>query len=170
MFIAIFLLFFIMRIGTLIFSIQNEKRLKKDGAIEYGKVNSTLMALLHFIFYVTAFIEALQKGFIIDTLFTAGAGMFLFSFAVLLVVIRSLKDVWTVKLLIAKKHIINKNFLFRYVRHPNYFLNIIPELIGIGLMCKAWFCMTYLFPVYVVILIIRIVQEENVMREKCVGF
>src|SRR5437870_13907816 len=35
------------------------------------------------------------------------------------------------KLLIASDHTLNQSGLFRWVRHPNYFLNILPELVGL---------------------------------------
>ena len=40
----------------------------------------------------------------------------------LVVVIRSLGRFWTVKLLLASDHVLVTNPLFRWVRHPNYFL------------------------------------------------
>jgi isoprenylcysteine carboxyl methyltransferase (ICMT) family protein YpbQ len=39
---------------------------------------------------------------------------------------RALHRLWTVKLLIASDHVLNQSALFRWVRHPNYFLNIRP--------------------------------------------
>ncbi len=84
----------------------------------------------------------------------------------LAVVIRELRGVWTIKLLLAREHPLNRSWLFRTIRHPNYFLNIAPELIGLVLLCKAWVTAAIILPFYAVSLAVRIVQEERVMRER----
>ena len=72
---------------------------------------------------------------------------------------------WTVKLYIVPNQRIERSLLFRTVRHPNYFLNIMPELIGVALLCNAWYTLCIGFPLYVVLLIVRIRQEEAAMKE-----
>ena len=42
--------------------------------------------------------------------------------------------------------------------------------IGIGLLTKAWTTMLVLLPLYAVVMVVRIVQEERVMRQNFVGF
>ncbi|WP_245957173.1 isoprenylcysteine carboxylmethyltransferase family protein [Bergeyella cardium] len=79
-------------------------------------------------------------------------------------VIYQLGSVWTLKIYILKNHKIKTSFLFRYVKHPNYYLNIIPELIGIALLCRANISFGILFPIYLIILGIRIYQEERAMK------
>lgn len=49
----------------------------------------------------------------------------------------------TVKLIFADKHILNTNWLFKHVKHPNYFLNVIPELIGVTLVFHAWYTLLF---------------------------
>ena len=88
-----------------------------------------------------------------------------FAYAMLFYVIYKLHDVWTVKLYIIPDHRIEKSFLFRTVRHPNYYLNIIPELIGIALLCNAWYTLLIGLPIYACLLAIRIRQEERAMKE-----
>lgn len=68
------------------------------------------------------------------------------------------------KLMITPEQKINKSFIFKYFRHPNYFLNIIPELISIALICQAWFTLFVGLPLYLILLAIRIVQEEKLMK------
>ena len=162
--IVVFALFFVLRLSTLFISIKNEKRLKQSGAQEYGKLNSAILAILHFIFYVSAFSE----GYIDDVQFSRvtifGIILYLFSMAALFYVIRQLSPIWTVKLIIAKDHQINKSSLFKYIRHPNYFLNIIPELIGLALVMESYISLLVISPAYLVSLTVRIVQEEKIMR------
>ena len=159
-------IFFVMRLFSLSFSIKNERRLKKEGAVEYGKFNSILMTVLHVLFYVASFSEAIIRHTVADRITLIGIVLFIFGYVILLYVMFQLRDVWTVKLYIAKNHKINKSFLFKYIKHPNYFLNIIPELIGIGLVCKAWYAIMIILPLYAIVLTVRIIQEEKVMKQK----
>ena len=49
----------------------------------------------------------------------------------LFIVIKTLGGIWTLKLFILPNHPIIKSGLYKVTKHPNYFLNIIPELIGV---------------------------------------
>ncbi|TDX88210.1 isoprenylcysteine carboxyl methyltransferase (ICMT) family protein [Neorhizobium sp. R1-B] len=80
-------------------------------------------------------------------------------------IVRLLGEVWTVKIMIAPNHPVSRHALFRTVRHPNYFLNILPELVGYALIFHAYFTLAIGQPVYLVILVVRIVQEERAMRD-----
>lgn len=157
-------LFFVLRLFTLFISISNESRLKKEGAIEFGKANSAILTLLHIIFYATSAYEAWLDKVQLDKIGYIGIALFIFAYIMLLFVIYQLRHVWTVKLYIAKKHDINRSFLFRYVKHPNYFLNIIPELIGVGMLCHSWVAMLIILPLYLISLFVRIKQEEKAMK------
>ena len=46
-----FIAFFVLRLLSLSYSIRNEKRLLKSGAVQYGKVNSLLLTLAHIVYY-----------------------------------------------------------------------------------------------------------------------
>ncbi len=160
-----FICFFVLRLISLAFSIRNEKLLLKNGAKQYGKVNSLLLTLAHIAYYFGALYEAYIKGVDFNTLSMAGVGVMAFAYGMLFYVIYKLRDVWTVKLYIAPNHRIERSFLFRSIRHPNYYLNIIPELIGVALLCNAWTTLCIGFPLYLCLLIVRIRQEEAAMKE-----
>jgi isoprenylcysteine carboxyl methyltransferase (ICMT) family protein YpbQ len=155
---------FLIRIITLFKSKKNEKKLKLNGAVEYGKLNSLLLTVFHILYYIVCLCEG--YGNEINQYTYIGIGLWLFSYFILLIVIFSLKDIWTVKLIIAPKHKLVTSFLFRSFKHPNYFLNIIPELIAVALMCNSWYALCIGFPLYLIPLSIRIKQENRVMKEK----
>jgi isoprenylcysteine carboxyl methyltransferase (ICMT) family protein YpbQ len=94
-------------------------------------------------------------------------GLLLYAISIIALVLvwRALQGRWTVKLIIASDHTLNQSALFRWVRHPNYFLNIIPELVGLALIMGAWIVLVGGLPLYLLVLRKRIVQEEQVMRE-----
>jgi isoprenylcysteine carboxyl methyltransferase (ICMT) family protein YpbQ len=84
----------------------------------------------------------------------------------MLLVIRILGRQWTVKLLVASDHTLVTHPLFRVVRHPNYFLNILPELIGLALALHAFWTLGIGLLLYLIPLARRIREEEKVMRSK----
>lgn len=57
-----FIAFFVLRLLSLSYSIRNEKRLLKSGAVQYGKVNSLLLTLAHIVYYFSALYEAYTSG------------------------------------------------------------------------------------------------------------
>ncbi len=83
----------------------------------------------------------------------------------LYVVTQLLGEIWTVKLMLVKNHKFVDHWLFRYVKHPNYFLNIVPELIGLALLCHSLISFCILFPLYAVVLYNRIKEEEKLLKE-----
>ena len=100
-----------------------------------------------------------------DHISMVGFTFMIFSMFMLFTVTRLLKGIWTVKLMVAKNHKFNNHWLFRVVKHPNYFLNIIPELIGLVLLTHGFVTGTILGPLYLLVLYIRIKEENMVIRD-----
>lgn len=159
-----FAAFFTLRLLSLAYSVRNEKRLQKQGAIQYGKFNSLLLTLAHIAFYFGALYEADAKSIVFNGTSAMGVGIMAFAYTMLFYVIYKLRDVWTLKLYIVPNHRIERSFLFRTVRHPNYYLNILPELLGVALLCNAWTTLCIGYPLYCILLFIRIRQEETAMK------
>lgn len=159
-----FVVFFALRLVTLSFSIRNEKLLLKKGGVQYGKFNSLLLTLAHIAYYFSALYEAYATGTGFNNVSAAGVCVMAFAYSMLFYVIYKLRDVWTVKLYIVPNQRIERSFLFRTVRHPNYYLNIMPELIGVALLCNAWLTFCIGFPLYLCLLFVRIRQEEMAMK------
>jgi isoprenylcysteine carboxyl methyltransferase (ICMT) family protein YpbQ len=144
------------RIASVAVSKRHERVLRDEGAVEHGALNTRLLALAHGLFYLAACGEGWVRHTEFDGLSAIGLAIFVAALAMLVWIVRLLGPVWTVKIMIARSHRVSRHWLFRTVRHPNYFLNILPELIGYALMIGL--------PVYLVILIVRIIQEERAMR------
>jgi isoprenylcysteine carboxyl methyltransferase (ICMT) family protein YpbQ len=159
------------RLASLALSIRHERRLRAGGAAEYGAANTALLALAHTAFYIAAIAEyAIGPARGIDALALAGLALYGVGAAMLVVVIRGLGRLWTVKLLIARDHALVTTPLFRWVRHPNYLLNILPELVGFALALHATWTLAIGLPLYAVPLAIRIRQEEAAMRAVFPGY
>ena len=164
--VAFFALAVLLRLGSLFISKRNEARLRAEGAREYGAGNSRLIAALHITFYVAAFLEGLWRGTQIDAWTWIGLIVYGFAMLALLYVIHELGHLWTVKVLLASNHVLKQGWLFQAVRHPNYYLNILPELLAVALISKAWLVLVFLFPCYLAALSRRIKIEEEAMRAR----
>jgi isoprenylcysteine carboxyl methyltransferase (ICMT) family protein YpbQ len=154
----------LLRLGTLYVSRRNEARLRAEGAQEFGAANSRMITILHITFYVLAFAEGWWRSAQVDGIAMLGIALYAFAMLVLVYVVRELGRFWTVKMLLAQDHVLKRGWLFRAVRHPNYFLNIIPELVGLALAMKAWVVLIVVFPCYFAALNRRIRIEEEAMK------
>jgi isoprenylcysteine carboxyl methyltransferase (ICMT) family protein YpbQ len=162
--IILFMVAMLLRLGSVAVSMRNEKALKAHGAIEYGRSNTHLLAAAHALFYGGALGEGLWRSTQPTLWTTVGMLLYVMSIIALLLVWHELKHLWTIKLIIASDHRLNQSALFRWVRHPNYFLNILPELVGLALIMGAWLVLVLGLPLYLLVLRVRIVQEEQVMK------
>jgi isoprenylcysteine carboxyl methyltransferase (ICMT) family protein YpbQ len=167
--IAIFLAAAAARLYSVAISKRHEQKLRREGAAEHGAFNSRLLALTHTIFYLAAFAEGWYRGAAFDAVSAVGLTMLVLAFAMLAWIVGILGPLWTVKIMIADNHPVSRHALFRYIRHPNYILNILPELIGYAMIFHAWWTLAVGLPIYLVILGVRIVQEERAMRTLFAG-
>jgi isoprenylcysteine carboxyl methyltransferase (ICMT) family protein YpbQ len=158
------------RLVMLAVSIRHEKALKRDGAIEIGATNSKMLALAHTAFYFAALAEGYVRGGSFDQVAQVGSVLYAFGMIFLLVVVRLLGRFWTVKLLLARDHELVTHPLFRTVRHPNYFLNLLPELVGLALIFHAYITLVVGLALYAIPLRTRIQQEEAALAERFANY
>jgi len=162
-----FVVILIARFYTVMISGKNEKALKQKGGKEFGGINTLILISCHFLYYGACITEGLNKGnWGRDLISWAGLLIYAFSILVIYYLIYKLSYIWTIKLIIAPKHIhvINRSFLFKYFRHPGYYLGDILELTGAGMIFHAWYVMAIGLPIYLIPLITRIIQEERIMK------
>ncbi|MDR7147778.1 isoprenylcysteine carboxylmethyltransferase family protein [Rhizobium sp. BE258] len=154
------------RVASLAISVRHAAALKKSGAVEIGRKNSTVLATTHVLYYVSSMLEAVWRPHDLSPYVWLGLFLYVVGMLVLASVIRLLGPLWTVKLLIARDHTLIQHPLFRWFRHPNYFLNILPELTGLALVLNAHVTLFVGLVIYAIPLTIRIRQEEAVMRAR----
>ena len=142
---AIVIFVFVIRLAFLKISKKNEKNILENGGSEYGVQNSKRITILHIIFYFGSLIEAIVNHTVFDKVSLVGLCLLTFSMIMLYTVVRLLDGIWTVK-------------------HPNYFLNIVPELAGIGLICHSKVVSIFVLPLYAIVLYIRIKEENMVLK------
>lgn len=156
---------FIIRLYFLKISRANEKRILQEGGKEFGVKNTKYITILHILFYASCVVEHFINGTMIDTIGIIGLVLLGFSIFMLNTVVHLLEGIWTVKLMLVKNHKFNNHWLFRTVKHPNYFLNIIPELVGLALLCHAKYTAIVIMPLYAIVLYRRIKEEEKILAE-----
>jgi isoprenylcysteine carboxyl methyltransferase (ICMT) family protein YpbQ len=154
------------RLLSLVISRRNERAIKATGSKEFGIKTSTYLIALHTIFYLLSFTEGLWRQVQPDRIFFLGITLYIFSMLMLALVMYKLRELWTVKLYIASNHTLNRSWIFRVVRHPNYYLSLIPELIGLALTMKSLITFLLIFPIYILVLRDRIKQEESMMKAR----
>lgn len=157
--------FFLIRLIFLNISKKHEKAIIANGGKEYGIITTKWLTVVHILFYAACVWEAFYNNVQFDLLSAVGLALLIFSMCMLCVVVRLLGNIWTIKLMLVKNHQFNNHWLFRTVKHPNYFLNIVPELIGVSLLCHAFYSAVFILPVYAYILFRRIREENYLLKE-----
>jgi isoprenylcysteine carboxyl methyltransferase (ICMT) family protein YpbQ len=99
-----------------------------------------------------------------DRIATVGLAIYIFSAIALIWVIRTLGPFWSGKVLIAPGHQLVVHPIFRAIKHPNYFLNMIPELVGFSIMLHAWITLAIGLPIFLITLYFRIRVEEWALK------
>ncbi|MBT2282521.1 DUF1295 domain-containing protein [Paenibacillus polymyxa] len=155
----------LIRIPSVVIAMRNEKKIVAGGGTEYGNLNSKVLFVLQNLIYLSCIVYAFIYDVQFNVLTVIGLVVYVFALCCLIYVIRKLSPFWTYKLYIAKDHKLVQSSLFRLVRHPNYYLNIIPELLGFALISQAWPVFVPLFILHLITLFNRINLEEKVMKQ-----
>ncbi len=158
------------RVWTIVLSAKHERALKRAGALEFHRTTSLALAAVHAGFYIAVLVEGSLRKPPLGGLSYAGIALYVAGAATMVYAMRLLGRFWTVKLILAPDHRLQTHPLFQLVRHPNYFLGILPELAGLALAFHAWVTLGLGLLVYAVPLTLRIRQEEQMMRERFAAY
>ncbi len=165
--VAIVALIAAFRLWTLYVASTNEKRLKMQGAKEFGHGSTLAVWAATGAIYVGAAIEGSSfRHAQFDRIAMVGLAIYIFSAVALLWVMHTLGRFWSGKVLIAPGHQLVVHPIFRAIKHPNYFLNMIPELIGFPIMLHAFVTLAIGLPLFLISLFFRIRVEEQVLKQK----
>jgi isoprenylcysteine carboxyl methyltransferase (ICMT) family protein YpbQ len=137
-----------------------------EGAVEYGLGSTLAVWVSTAAIYVGAAIEGSFRHAQLDRIAIIGLAIYIFSALALLWVMRTLGPFWSGKVLIAPGHQLVVHPIFRAIKHPNYFLNMIPELVGFSIMLHAFITLAIGFPLFLISLLFRIRVEEQVLKKK----
>jgi protein-S-isoprenylcysteine O-methyltransferase Ste14 len=79
--------------------------------------------------------------------------------------INSLGKFFTVNIAIHEHHLLKKNGLYKYIRHPSYTFSLL-SFTGFGLSLNSWIALTILMVPVTAAMLYRIVVEEKVLKEQ----
>ncbi|MGG3469583.1 isoprenylcysteine carboxylmethyltransferase family protein [Neobacillus pocheonensis] len=162
-FMFLFSFIVLQRILELLVAKSNEKWLKQQGAVEFGKGHYYFMVLMHTMFFVSLLVEKvfLNRGL------SPVWPLFLFGFVLVqflrIWVITSLGRYWNTKIIVLPGAKAVKKGPYRFIRHPNYFVVSI-ELLVIPCMFSAYYTACLFTLLNGIILTIRIQEEEKVLK------
>ncbi|WP_281280592.1 isoprenylcysteine carboxyl methyltransferase family protein [Salibacterium salarium] len=137
LFIGLFVIIVLQRLGEIAYARYNEIRMKENGAIEAGVSHYKWIVILHTLFLLSLLVEVWMQPAFLGT----GWGIFL---AVYLLVqllrvwtLASLGRFWNTKIIVLPGSKRVKKGPFRWIPHPNY-LVVALEIAILPLIFGAW--------------------------------
>ncbi|WP_335869656.1 isoprenylcysteine carboxyl methyltransferase family protein [Bacillus sp. 2205SS5-2] len=154
----------VQRLIELVIARNNEKWMKSQGAIEYGKGHYKFMVLIHSLFFVSLLIEFKWTGGKVHSLWLLFLILFLLAQIGRVWVLSSLGKYWNTKILVLPNADVVAKGPYKYMKHPNYVLVTI-ELIVIPIMFQAYWTLFFFGCLNQLILAVRIPEEEKALEE-----
>ncbi|NEW84499.1 MAG: hypothetical protein GZ094_19330 [Mariniphaga sp.] len=151
------------RITELVVSRQNEKWLRANGAVEYGQNHYPFIVFLHVGFMLSLIIEYyLKPTQTINYLFLF---VYLMLIGAKVMVISSLGKYWNTKIFHISGHRLMRKGLYKYVKHPNYFI-VICEIAVIPLIFNLYVTATVFSVLNAIMLNVRIREENKILNSE----
>jgi len=155
----------LLRVSELLISKRNEKFLRKNGAVEYGKSHYKYIVILHTLFLISVAAEYL---FSYDNRNITVINIFLLSLFTVLQVIRfytiySLGKFWNTKILRIPGVPLVKKSIYKYVKHPNYFI-VVMEIALIPLILNCYYTAGLFSILNLLMLSVRIKAENEALK------
>ncbi len=150
----------VVRIIELIIAKKNEKWLRSEGAVEYGREHYKYFIMLHTGFFISLIIEynlSPLSGINYISVF-----LFFIVQIFRLSVFISLGKYWNTRILVIPGRILVKKGLYKYFKHPNYII-VILEFILIPLSFYLFVSMLIFSVLNLVILSVRIKTENKAL-------
>jgi methyltransferase len=160
MYFIIFILFVIFqRLSELYIARGNEKWLRSQGAVEYGREHYPFIVALHTLFIISIIVEYILRGN------TSIAFVFLILFALLLLfkfwALSSLGKYWNTKIFRVPGAGPVKKGPYKLFKHPNYFI-VICEIAIIPMVFHLYYTAVIFTVLNAIMLAVRIKVENRV--------
>lgn len=153
----------VQRVGELLHSARNTRRLVARGAREFGSGHFPLLVLVHVLFPLGLAAEVLALGARPGRLWAPWLGLWLAAQALRYAAVRALGPRWSVRILVLPGEPLVRHGPYRFLRHPNY-LAVIVELLAAPLMFGAWRTAIAISVLNLFALWIRIRAEQTALQ------
>jgi methyltransferase len=127
----------VQRVGELLHSARNSRRLVARGAREFGSRHYPLIVAVHVLFPLCLIAEVVALGARPGGLWPLWFGLWLAAQGLRYAAIRALGERWSVRILVLPGEPLVRRGPYRFLRHPNY-LAVVVELLAAPLMFGAW--------------------------------
>lgn len=164
MFYIFMVVIIVQRLFELLIAKRNEKWMKEQGALEFGRGHYQLIVLMHSIFFIVLLFEKIFFERMISPLWPLWIIVFVFAQLVRLWALKSLGRYWNTKILVLPKVEVIRKGPYRYIKHPNYLVVAI-ELLVVPILFGAYFTAGIFTLLNVIMLSIRIPAEERALKE-----
>ena len=152
------------RIGELVWSKRNERRLVDRGAVEYGRSHYPAMVALHVGWLASTLVEARRPSEVSTPARAVAFGVFVAVQPLRSWAIASLGDRWSTRVLVPPGEAPLVTGPYRYLSHPNY-VAVVAELAALPLALGAWRTAAWASVANAVVLRARISVEEEALNE-----
>jgi methyltransferase len=135
---ALFLTVFVaQRMGELVFSARNNRRLRVRGACEHGRGHYPLLILLHTLFPLALVAEVVVLDTRPGRLMPLWLVLWLAAQGLRYAAMRALGERWSTRVLVLPGAPLIRRGPYRWLRHPNY-LAVMIEFVAAPLLFGAW--------------------------------
>lgn len=153
----------VQRMGELIHSARNVRRLEARGAREYGSAHFPLLVVIHVLLPVCLVTEVFALGVRPGALWPLWLGFWVAAQALRYSAVRALGERWTVGIWVLPGAQPVRRGPYRLLRHPNY-LAVVIELLAAPLVFGAWRTAVVISSTNLLGLWIRVRAEEGALR------
>lgn len=143
---------------------QNEQKVKKQGAIEFGESHYPYIIIMHILFFLSLIAEVLLMNKQPSSWWIGIAAAILIVQAVRYWALCSLGAYWNTKILVVPGAELVKKGPYKWMKHPNYTV-VILEILLIPLLYQAYVTMCLFSIVNAVLLTVRIRTEDKALEE-----
>ncbi|MEH7176615.1 isoprenylcysteine carboxyl methyltransferase family protein [Neobacillus vireti] len=154
----------IQRLLELVIARRNEKWMKEQGAIEYGRGHYPFIVLMHVLFFLVLFFETFTFSREISPIWPLFAPVFVVAQLIRIWAISSLGRFWNTKIIVLPNLEVVRKGPYRFIKHPNYLVVTI-ELLVVPLLFGAYITAGLFTLLNVLMLSIRIPAEEKALQE-----
>ncbi|RDU36405.1 hypothetical protein DRW41_12785 [Neobacillus piezotolerans] len=163
LFIAFIGFVIIQRLVELMVARNNEKRMKQEGALEFGQAHYPWMVMMHAAFFLAFVLEVwiFKKG--LSPIWPLFLLLFILAQAGRIWALSSLGKYWNTKIIVLPGAAIVKRGPYKFIRHPNYAI-VTLELLVIPLLFQAYITAALFAVLNAIMLSVRIPAEEEALR------
>ncbi|KXZ21647.1 isoprenylcysteine carboxyl methyltransferase family protein [Bacillus nakamurai] len=152
------------RIAEMAVARQNERKVKKQGAIEYGEGHYPFLVLMHVLFFVFLIGEVSVLHKQPSHWWAAIAAIILFVQGIRYWALLSLGRYWNTKILVVPDAVLVKRGPYKWMKHPNYAV-VVLEFIFLPLLYGAYWTLFIFSILNAAMLTVRIRAEEKALEE-----